>query len=80
MLRKSYIFASLVVFSLLFLTGCGKQEEVVAEKTPFFVDAVSYDDLSSTVFVEKSASLLDQQQITISAQVAGRVQSIPGRE
>lgn len=80
MLRKYPIFSVLIVFALLLLTGCGKQEEIVSEKTPFFVDAVAYNDLSSTVFVEKSASLLEQQQITISAQVAGRVQSIPGRE
>lgn len=47
---------------------------------PFFVETVHFDDLPKTVFVEKSASLLDQQHITVSAQAAGKVQSIPGQE
>jgi len=50
---------------------------VVDEKTDFFVDAVYFDSLSDMVFVEKTASLLDQQVVTVTAQAAGRVSSIP---
>lgn len=37
------------------------------------------DQLSGTVLVEKIATLLDQQYITVSAQAAGRVSNIPGQ-
>jgi len=43
---------------------------VLEEKTDFFVDAVYFDELSDMVTIEKTASLLDQQVITVTAQVA----------
>lgn len=65
---------------LLFLAGCTKEEVADTEKTDFFVDAVYFDELSDLVVVEKTASLLDQQVITVTAQAAGRVSAVPGQE
>lgn len=65
------------VLCLLFLAWCAKEDIPVSEKTDFFVDAVYFDQLSDVVVVEKIASLLDQQIITVTAQAAGRVATIP---
>lgn len=59
------------------MAWCAKEDIAVSEKTDFFVDAVYFDQLSDVVVVEKIASLLDQQIITVTAQAAGRVATIP---
>lgn len=79
-MRKSLLLSIVLVFSSLFLAWCAQKDSAVTEKTDFFVDAVYFDALSDEVIVEKTASLLDQQTITVTAQAAGRVSSIPGQE
>ena len=79
-MKKSLILSIILLSWFLFLAWCAKDDVVVEEKTDFFVDAVYFDTLSDMVVVEKTASLLDQQVITVTAQVAGRVSSIPGQE
>jgi multidrug resistance efflux pump len=79
-MQRSLFLPGLLLFSLLVLVGCSKQESVSEEKIDFFVDAVYFDALSDVVTIEKTASLLDQQVITVTAQAAGRVSGIPGQE
>jgi len=79
-MKNSFILSVVLIFSFLFLAWCAKEDVVVDEKTDFFVDAVYFDSLSDMVFVEKTASLLDQQVVTVTAQAAGRVSSIPWQE
>lgn len=80
LMNKSSLLSVFMVLSLLFLVWCAKQDPLVEEKTDFFVDAVYFDELSDVVVIEKTASLLDQQVITVTAQVAGRVSWVPGEE
>lgn len=79
-MNKSLLLSLFFVFSLVFLSWCAPKDPIVDEKTDFFVDAVYFDALSDEVFIEKTASLLDQQVITVTAQAAGRVSTIPGQE
>lgn len=76
-MKKSQVISIFLVLCLLFLAWCAKEDIAVSEKTDFFVDAVYFDQLSDVVVVEKIASLLDQQIITVTAQAAGRVATIP---
>lgn len=79
-MKKSLLLSIVLLSCSVFLAGCAKEEVAVTEKTDFFVDAVYFDELSDVVVVEKTASLLDQQVITVTAQAAGRVSSLPGQE
>lgn len=79
-MNKSLLLSAVLCFSFLLLAGCAKEDTLVEEKTDFFVDAVYFDELSDMVLVEKTASLLDQQVITVTSQVAGRVSTLPWQE
>jgi len=79
-MKRSLLLSIVLLSCSVFLAGCAKEEVAVTEKTDFFVDAVYFDELSDVVVVEKTASLLDQQVITVTAQAAGRVSSLPGQE
>ena len=68
------------VLSLLILTGCGSTDVTENEKLGFEIQALSVNELSPIATREKVGSLLDQQQITVTAQAAGSVSSIPWRE
>lgn len=76
---KKILYTTIILSTLLTLAWCGSQTPEEQEKQAFFVDAVYMDQLSGTVLVEKIATLLDQQYITVSAQAAGRVSNIPGQ-
>lgn len=79
-MKKSLLLSIVLLSFSVFLAGCAKEDVVTPEKTDFFVDAVYFDELSDVVVVEKTASLLDQQVITVTAQAAGRVSALPGQE
>lgn len=66
--------------SLLMLVWCGRSDIVEDDKLSFIIQAVYSDDLETIVTRDKVWSLMDQQQITVTAQAAGRVSSIPGTE
>jgi PHD/YefM family antitoxin component YafN of YafNO toxin-antitoxin module len=68
MIKKSLTFVLIV--SLVLITGCSKKEAVVDDKLSFNIQTLTVDDLSTIALWEKVGSLMDQQQITVTAQVA----------
>jgi len=79
-MKKTTYISIFFAISLLILAGCGSTDTTEDEKLVFGIQAVLVDELSPIATREKVWSLLEQQQITVTAQAAGSVSSIPWRE
>jgi multidrug resistance efflux pump len=78
MIKKSII--SILIISLVLLAWCGKKEDLTEDKLSFVIQAITVNELSRIALWEKVWSIMDQQQITVTAQAAWRVSNIPGVE
>jgi multidrug resistance efflux pump len=77
---KRLLICICLLFLITIIAWCAKKPLDTVDKQDFAIQALSVDELSSIATREKVWSLLEQQQITVTAQVAGRVSTMPAKE